>query len=414
MPKQTLPLTAIALRNAAPRDKSYRLYDGGGLYLEVFPWGAKLWRYRFKVEGAERRLSLGAYPAVSLAAARVARDNLKREKKAHLDPSEERRKRKAETVTAQVKAVVEATTVGQVALDWLENKHRPEVVEGTYRTTKSRIERDLLPFLGDRPILEIEPRDVLECVQRIVDRQAIESAHRVKVIIGQVFRFAVGKGLAKSDPTRDLKDNLPPSRPTHHAAILDPVRLGQALRMLRGYKGTPEVRVALTLTPMLFVRSGELRRARWADIDLEVAQWRFDVTKTKTQLIVPLSRQAVAVLAGLRPLTGGGEWVFPSARSTTRPMSENAVLYALRSLGLGPEEVTVHGWRATARTLLVEELGFPVAHVEMQLAHAVPDVHGKAYNRTSFIEERTRMMQAWADFLDRLRIADEADTPRPG
>ena len=270
-----------------------------------------------------------------------------------------------------------------------------------------RLERDIFPWLGGKPIAEIPPPALLETVMRIESRGAIETAHRALADCGQVFRYAIATGRATSDPSRDLRGALTPTIGEHFAAITDPKRIPDLLRAIDGYEGTLTVRCALRLAPLVFVRPGELRNAEWADIDLDAAEWRFTVSKTKTQHIVPLARQAEAILKQLQPLTGEGRYVFPGARSPKRPMSENAILAALRGMEIPREEMSGHGFRAMARTLLDEVLKFEPHLIEHQLAHAVRDPLGRAYNRTAHLPERHAMMQQWADYLDKLKAGAE-------
>ena len=274
----------------------------------------------------------------------------------------------------------------------------------------SRLERDIFPWMGSRPVAAITAPELLAVVRRIEQRGALESAHRTLRICGQVFRYAVATGRAQRDPTGDLRGALPPVKGGHFAAITEPKQVGPLLRVLDGYQGTLIVRCALRLAPLVFARPGELRHARWSDIDLETAEWRYTVTKTSIPHIVPLSRQAVAILRELYPLTGQGRYVFPSARTPRgdRPMSDNAILAALRRMGIGKEEMTGHGFRAMARTILDEVLGFRPDFIEHQLAHAVRDPNGRAYNRTAYLPERKKMMQMWADYLDQLKADLEA------
>jgi len=270
-----------------------------------------------------------------------------------------------------------------------------------------RLERDIFPWLGGKPIAEISAPQLLDVIRRIEQRGALETAHRGLGNCGQVFRYAVATGRAERDPSGDLRGALPPVKGTHFASVTEPKKVAEMLRALDGYEGTLTVRCALRLAPLVFVRPGELRHAKWANIDLEAAEWRYTVTKTDTQHIVPLSRQAVEILTELHPLTGRGHYVFPGARSTARPMSDNAILAAMRRMGIGKDEMSGHGFRAMARTILDEVLGFRPDYIEHQLAHAVRDPNGRAYNRTAHLPERRKMMQEWADYLDKLKVGAE-------
>ncbi len=265
--------------------------------------------------------------------------------------------------------------------------------------------------MGGRPVAAITAPQLLAVVRRIEQRGALEIAHRVLRNCGQVFRYAVATGRAERDPTGDLRGALPRMKGKHFAALTDPKQVGPLLRVLDGYEGTLIVRCALRFAPLVFVRPGELRHAQWSDIDMATAEWRYTVSKTDIPHIVPLSRQAVEILSELHPVSGHGRYVFPSARTPRgdRPMSDNAILAALRRMGIGKEEMTGHGFRAMARTVLDEVLGFRPDFIEHQLAHAVRDPNGRAYNRTAFLPERRRMMQEWADYLDRLKAGEEID-----
>ena len=288
-----------------------------------------------------------------------------------------------------------------VAREWFA-KHSSNWVASHADKIIRRLERDIFPWLGAKPIAEITPPDLLTVLRRIESRGAIETAHRAMGNCGQVFRYAVATGLAERDPSQDLKGALPPVKGKHFAAQTNPQQFAQLLKIINSYEGTLTVRCALRLAPLVFVRPGELRHAEWDCIDFEKAEWCYIVTKTDTPHVVPLARQALAILQELHPLTGSGRYVFPSARSAQRPMSDNAILAALRRLGVSKEEATGHGFRATARTLLDEVLGVRPDFIEHQLAHAVRDPNGRAYNRTAYLSERKTMMQDWADYLDSL------------
>ncbi len=393
-----MPLNDAKVKTAKPREKAYRLADERGMYLEVSPSGGKYWRMAYRFEGKRKLLALGTYPDVSLSRARDLRDDARRQLSQGVDPSAAKKAAKQ----AKFTEATNATSFEVIAREWLA-KQEDIWAEVTYGRTESLFDRDILPHIGSKPIKEIAAPEVLAMARRIEARGALETAHRAINKCGQVFRYAVATGRAERDPTGDLRGALPPVQGTHLAAITDPRRVAEMLRILDGHKGTAIVRAALKLAPMLMVRPGELRRARWADIDLDAAEWRFLVTKTKQQHIVPLPSQAVAILRDLHRLTGRGEYVFPGARSAKRPMSDNAVLAALRTLGISKEEMTGHGFRAMARTLQDEVLGFRIDLIEHQLSHAVRDPLGRAYNRTQFLDARRKNMQAWADYLDRLR-----------
>jgi len=393
-----MSLSDIAIRRARPGSKARKMFDGRGLYLEVTPRGGKYWRVKYRFGGKEKRLSLGVYPDVSLKEARQGCEDARRLLRGEIDPSEHRRALKAAR-KQQVSNSFEA-----VAREWFA-RHTPNWGESHSSRLISHLERDIFPWIGGKPIAGVTPSQLLEVARRVEQRGALETAHRVLQNCGQVFRYAVATGRANNDPTPVLRGALPPVKGGHFAALTDPKKIGPFLRVLDGYEGSLIVRCALRLAPLVFVRPGELRRAEWKDIDLEAAEWRFAVAKTGTPHLVPLSRQAVEILRELHPLTGNGRYVFPSGRTPRgdRPMSENAVLAALRSMGVGKEEMTGHGFRAMARTLLDEVLGFRPDYIEHQLAHVVRDPLGRAYNRTTYLSERREMMQEWADYLDQLK-----------
>lgn len=401
-----MPLSDVLIKNAKPGPKAQRLFDGGGLYLEVAPSGGKWWRLKYRHDGKEKRLSLGTYPDTSLKDARERRDLARRDLAAGIDPGV---KRKAEKET---RAALAANTFEAVAREWHQAVHVAKVSEGHAARNLLRLEQDAFPWLGSIPIADITAPKLLESLRRVEARGAIETAHRVRQVCGQVFRYGIATGRCERDPAADLRDALQPVIVTHHAAIIDPKQVGALLRAFDDYQGLPTTRAALKLAPLVFLRPGELRQAEWAEFDLDAAMWTIPAARmkrTKQQKLsgaphlVPLSSQAVAILRDLEPLTGRGRFVFPSPRGATRPMSENGVLSALRRMGFSKEEMSGHGFRAMARTLMTERLGIPEAVIEAQLAHAVKDSLGRAYNRTEFVEQRRSMMQTWADYLDSLR-----------
>lgn len=394
-----MPLTVQQLKSEKPdTTKTKKLFDGGGLYCEVTPTGSKRWRLKYRFGGKEKLISFGTFPLIGLKEAREKRDEAKRLLADGIDPSAHRR--------AERNAVINKEQNGfeVVAREWLEQQHAAWAISH-YRTVCQRLQNDVFPFVGKMSVEEIKAPDLFAILRRIEKREAFETAHRVKTALGQIFRYAISTGRVNSDPTRDLKGALRPVKIQHLPAVTDPKRLGEILRILDGHKGGPIVSAALRLAPLVFVRPGELRQAEWNDFDLANSEWRFTVQKTKTPHTVPFSSQALEVLEELRPLTGNGRFVFPSPRSPDRPMSDNAILAALRSLGIPKEEMCGHGFRATARTLLDEALGFPPHLIEHQLAHSVRDSLGRAYNRTKHLPERKEMMQRWADYLDSLKGA---------
>ncbi len=397
MARTVAPLSALAIRNARPGDKPLR--DGGGLYLLIQDSGRHLWRLDYRHQGKRKTLSAGVYPDTTLAVARATRDSARKLLAAGVDPSDHR---KAEKLAGEEQA---ANSFEVIAREWLA-KYSPTWAASTGEKIASRFDRDLFPWLGNRPIATITPRELLAVVHRIADRGATETAHRALRSCGQVFRYAIATGRAERNPASDLRGALPPIREqAHRAAIVDPTALGGLLRAIDSYQGEFPTRCALRLAPLLFVRPGELRQAEWSEIDLTAAEWNIPAAKMKTREahLVPLAPQAVTILQELHALTGRGRYVFPNPRTGSRPMSNNGVLAALRRMGYGKDEMTGHGFRATARTLLDEVLHFRPDYIEHQLAHAVRDPNGRAYNRTAHLAERRKMMAAWADYLDTLR-----------
>lgn len=398
-----MALTDTAVKNARPLIKPYKLFDGGGLYVEVSPKGGKWWRLKFRFAGKEKLLSLGVYPYVTLKSARERRDEMRTLLADGIDPSEHRKSVKSQILDRA------ANSFEAVALEW-HAKHSPTWAESHADRTMRRLKNDLVPWLGRRPVAEITAREILTCLRRVEDRGALDTAHRALQNCGQIFRYAVATGRADRDPTTDLRGALPPVKGGHFAAVTNPERAGDLLRAFDGLEGSFVIRCALRFAPLVFVRPGELRKAEWKDIDLDAGEWRYEATKTHTQHVVPLATQAIAILRELHPRTGSGRYVFPSYWGKDRPMSDNAILSALRRLEIPKEEMSGHGFRAMARTILDEVLGFPQHLIEHQLAHAVRDPNGRAYNRTAHLPQRHEMMQAWADYLDKLR-AQETVTP---
>jgi integrase len=395
-----MPLTDTAIRNAKPGEKLFRLFDERGMYLEVSPSGGKWWRFKYRFGGKEKRLSLGVYPDVTLKRARDHRDQARELLAGGIDPSEHRKATKA------TRAERSANSFEVVAREWFA-KHSPGWAASHSDRLIRRLERDIFPVIGRRPVAEVTAPELLNMARKIEARGALETAHRALGNCGRVFRYAIATGRAKRDPSGDLRGALPPAKGGHFAATTEPRRVAEILRALDGYEGTLTVRCALRLAPLVFVRPRELRRAEWADVDLDVSEWRYTVTKTNTAHIVPLSSQALEILRELYPVTGNGRFVFPGARSAARPMSDNAVLAAMRRMGIAKDEMSGHGFRAMARTILDEVLGFPPHLIEHQLAHAVRDPLGRAYNRATHPPERRKMMQAWADYLDGLVAGGE-------
>ncbi|MGE8364456.1 tyrosine-type recombinase/integrase [Cupriavidus sp.] len=391
-----MPLTDVEVRSARPRNKAYRLTDGLGMYLEISPAGGKYWRFKYRFAGKEKRLALGVYPEVSAKEARMRRDDARKLLANGVDPGIERRVQKAASVERA------ANSFEAVAREWFA-RQAPGWAASHADKIIGRLENDVFPWLGGRAIAEIKAPEVLSVLRRVEARGALDTAHRVHQNCGQVFRYAVATGRAERDVSADLRGALPPARHTHFASITEPADVAGLLRALDGFRGTFVVQCALRLAPLLFVRPGELRTAEWSQFDLDKAQWRYTVSKTKTEHLVPLASQAVAILRELHALTGDRKYVFPG-RDVKKPMSGAAINAALRRMGFDTKtEITGHGFRAMARTILHEQLRFPSEVIEHQLAHKVPDALGTAYNRTKFIDDRIAMMQKWADYLDRLK-----------
>lgn len=397
MPKRIIPLTDMKVQKAKSKDKPYSLFDGGGLYLLVTPSGGKLWRFKYRFNNKEKKIACGSYPEISLQDARRKREDARRLLANGVDPDAVRKAQK-------IAKTEETETFEVIAREW-HTKFTPTWSPGHAVTIMSRLERDLFPWIGKRPINQIKAPELLAVLRRVESRGALESAHRIRTIAGQVFRYAVATGRAERDPAADLKGALPQPQERHHAAITEPKEVAPLLRALDGYQGHFVVKCALRLAPLFFVRPGELRHAEWSEIDLDEAVWNIPAHKMKMQQahIVPLCRQAVEILTELKEVTGASRYVFPSGRSNTRPMSNNAVNAALRRMGYEKDTMTGHGFRAMARTILDEVLHIRPDYIEHQLAHAVRDPNGRAYNRTAHLEERRKMMQTWADYLDGLK-----------
>jgi integrase len=388
-----MPLTDLAVRNAKPGPKTIRIKDNRGLYLEISPRGGKWWRLRYTFAGKANMISLGVYPDVSLAEARERRDAARKQIAKGIDPSAVR---KAE-------AQSQAETFEAVAREWFE-KFKPTWTPSTAETIIGRIEKDIFPYLGPRPIKEIKPDELRPVIARIADRGAVETARRDLQKCGQIFRYAIATGRAEHNPSGALRGFFPPATKRNFASIRDPKGVGELLRAIEGYRGSHITRCALRFAALTFVRPGELRSAEWAEIDLDAAEWRIPAEKMKMreQHIIPLSRQAQEVLRDILPLTGGGRFVFPSERSKGRCMSEGTILAALRRLGYTKDEMTGHGFRSVASTLL-HELSWPSDVIERQLAHGERNKVKASYNFAQHLPERRKMMQAWADYLDALK-----------
>lgn len=408
-----------ACKRAADSCQPERLTDGGGLRLDVQASGAGWWRLRYRFGGKQSMLSLGVYPAITLSQARQRRDEAQKQVADGIDPSQARKTVKtARAEVAEAARIVAAGlpapgTFEAVAREWLATVHQAKVSPGHAERTETRFVQDVFPWIGARPIGDIEAPELLAVLRRITGRGAIETAHRAKDACGQVFRFGIASGHCQRNPAADLRDALPPVQTRHLAAIVDPKQAGELLRDIAAYEGHPVTRAALALSALLLLRPGELRHMEWAWLDLDGATLTVpgEVMKRKKAdkengppHVVPLALQAVAILRQLQPLTGKTPFVFPSGTSPeTRCMSENTVRAALRRMGYGNDEMTAHGFRAMARTMAAERLGIAPEVIEAQLAHAVPDALGRAYNRTSYLDQRCKLMAKWADYLDTLR-----------
>lgn len=390
-------LTDTALRKLKPKAGAYRKADSNGLCIEVRPTGAKLWRYRYRFDGKASMVTLGEYPAVSLSDARSERDKARAVLKAGANPAQVMR---AERAASAERA---GQTFAAVAAELLEKREKT-LTAGTVKRERRLIDKDLNPYVGNTPIAEVTAPMLLHALRKIEQRAALETAHRARSAAARIFRYAIATGRGERNPAADLAGALEQPQVRHFASVTEPEEVGPMLRALWGYQGTPATAAAIKLAALVFVRPGELRQARWADMDMDAGEWRFTASKTKTPHVVPLASQVVAILQELQPVTAPrSEYVFPSARSARRPMSENTVNAALRRMGFDGQTMTGHGFRAMARTILDEVLGFRPDFIEHQLAHAVRDPLGRAYNRTAHLAERRKMMQAWADYLDTLR-----------
>jgi integrase len=396
MPKKVIPLTDIQVKHAKTAPKEVKLFDGGGLFLLITPSGGKLWNFKYRFDNKEKKLAFGAYPVVTLADARQRREDAKKLLANVVDPGAIRKQQKA--VEQE-----QAATFKNIAVEW-HTAFKEKWTEKHSERLLTRLEQDFFPFLGDVPIKEIKAPALLELLRR-VEIRSLEQAHKLWGTCNQIFSYAIASGRVEFNPAAGLVGTIKPVKHKHMAAPTEPKAVAELLKAIEDFSGSFVVKCALRLAPMLFVRPGELRKAEWSEFNLDDAVWNIPAEKMKMRQphLVPLSRQTLQVLKELHPLTGNGKYLFPCRRSTLTPMSDNTINASLRRLGFERDEITGHGFRAMARTMLHEILHFTPDAIEAQLAHAVPDRLGRAYNRTQFIAERTKMMQTWADYLDELK-----------
>ena len=388
-------LSALAVKQSKPQQKAYKISDGGGLYLLVTSQG-KYWRFNYRFANKRKTLALGVYPDISLADARTEHKKARQLLAVGTDPNTHKKAKKAASTDAL------ANSFEVVALEWLDKQGAKS--NNTVKRQNRLLKNDLLPYLGKHPISDIKAPELLRALRKIESRGAIETAHRVKQLAGQIFRYAIATGRADRNPSADLKGALAQPTETHFTSLTEPKEVAPLMVAIHSYQGTPVVKAALKLSPLLFCRPGELRHLEWSEVKFEQAQIELPGTKMKMKQphIIPLCTQAKLILQELHAITGNGKYVFPSARGGSRPLSDNGVRTALRTLGYTNEQISPHGFRAMARTILDEVLNFPVDWIEHQLAHSVKDPNGRAYNRTKHLRQRQQMMQTWADYLDGL------------
>ena len=398
-----MALTDIKVKSAKGQEKPYKLSDEKGLHLLVNPSGTKLWRLSYRFLGKQKTLALGIYPDVSLANAREKRDEARKLLANDADPGEVKKAQKASRLDRA------ANSFEVVARRW-HQKGEAKWSESYSKKVIQMLERDLFPWIGGKPVADLDAPEFLSVARRLEARSLVDAAHRAMQLCGQIMRFAVAEGLVSRDPVADLRGALQSVKTEHMASITDPVRVGEILRMFDGFKGSYQVMQALKLAPLVFTRPGELRQAKWKDIDLDAALWSIpaEAMKMREPHIVPLSTQAVAILRDMHPFSGHLEHVFPGGRDPKRPMSDAAINAAMRRLGIDTQtELTGHGFRAMARTILHERLNYSPEVIEVQLAHKAPGPLGAAYARAKFIDQRKSMMQAWSDYLDKLKAGAE-------
>lgn len=398
MPKRTIPLTDLQISKSKPREKQYKKHDGGGLFLIITPAGGKWWRFKYRYNDKEKTLSLGTYPEIPLSDARKLREEARANVAKGIDPSELRKATKA------AQAESSANSLEIVAREWISKKSNNWSPANTEIVTRL-LTVNVFPWIGKKPIAEVKASDLLNVLRRMESRGILDSAHRTRAICGQIFRYAIATDRAERDVAADLRGAIASPKKKHLASITDPKEVAALLRAIDSLTGTFIVKCAMRLAPLVFVRPGELRQAEWSEIDFEAAEWNIPKEKMKTKQphLVPLSTQAIAILKEIQPLTGSAQYVFHSTKSTKKPMSDMAMTSAIRRMGYAQGEMTPHGFRAMARTILDEVLQVRTDFIEHQLAHAVKDPNGTAYNRTKHLPQRREMMQQWADYLDELK-----------
>ena len=393
-----MPLTVLQVDKAKPKEKNYKLTDEKGMFLLVTKAGGKYWRLKYRFDGKEKALAIGTYPDLSLKDAREIRDEARNKIAKGIDPSAEKQARKkANTLAAE-------NSFESVALEWYQVRMTDK--SETHQTrTLSMLKTYLFPYIGRKPVHEITPMMMLDVLRKVEDKGIIETARRVKQTASQVFRYAVVTGRAPHDPTTDLRGALKTPKKGHYSALTEPKQVARLMQAIDSFHGTYVVQAALKCSALWFCRPGELRHLKWSEVNWAENRIEIIAEKTHQELIIPLSRQSREILESLQSVTGDSPYVFPSARGHSRPMSENAIRVALRTMGFSNDEMTAHGFRAMARTLLDEVLNYRVEWIEQQLAHAVKDANGRAYNRTKHLSQRFEMMQRWADYLDELKVA---------
>ncbi len=400
-----MALSDAKVRAAKPKDKRYKLTDEKSMFLLVAPNGSKYWQLKYRYDGKEKVYQIGTYPDIGLADARKARDEARSLIAKGVDPMAQKRAAK------RSKAEAASNSFRLIALEWMEKRGKHSAT-GDARLLRI-LEKDLFPTIGDTAITEIGPPEILRALRKIESRGALETAKKARQAAGQIFRYAVATGRADRDPSADIRDALKKTETKHYAAITDPKQVGPLMAAIHAYQGTPSVMAAIRLAPLFFCRPGELRALEWSEVNFDEARIEIPAErmKQKEPHIIPLATQAIEILEELHKLTGRSRYVFPNARSFARPLSDNGLRIALRTMGYTKEQMTPHGFRAMARTLLDEVLGFPPDWIEHQLAHSVRDANGRAYNRTKHLENRRQMLQTWADYLDTLRLGVDNVVP---